>query len=84
MRRAIFAHWSRDGIVRWMFMLDINDRNLLSSFIISIIWLEMKKTNSYHAMDKFSRRQIDDTFLIFPQKIGLTFRANCLPRRQFV
>ena len=31
----------------------------------------------------FSRRQIDDIFLIFPRKQDLTFQANCLLRRQF-
>ena len=34
-------------------------------------------------MGKFSRRQIDDIFLIFPRKQALIFHANCLLRRQF-
>ena len=34
-------------------------------------------------MGIFSKRQIDDIFLIFPSKQDLTFHANCLLRRQF-
>ena len=44
----------------------------------------MVDLNAYHAMDKFSRRQIDDIFLIFPRKQALTFHANCLLKSQFV
>ena len=36
-----------------------------------------------HSLGIFSRRQIDDIFLIFPRKQGLTIHANCLPRTQF-
>ena len=32
--------------------------------------------NHYHSVGKFSRRQIDDIFLIFPRKQNLTFQAN--------
>ena len=32
---------------------------------------------------EFSRRQIDDIFLIFPRTYGLKVYANCLLRRQF-
>ena len=32
----------------------------------------------YHSMSKFSRRQIDSIFLIFPRKQDLTFHAHCL------
>ena len=32
--------------------------------------------NLYHSLGIFSRRQIDDTFLIFPKKEDLTFHAN--------
>ena len=39
--------------------------------------------NIYHSLDSFSRRQIDDIFLIFPRKQDFTFHANCLLRRQF-
>ena len=39
--------------------------------------------NLYHSLGIFSRRQIDDIFLIFPRKQDLTFLANCLLRRQF-
>ena len=39
--------------------------------------------NLYHSLGIFSRRQIDDIFLIFPRKQDLTFYANCLLRRQF-
>ena len=39
--------------------------------------------NLYHSLGIFSRRQIDDIFLIFPRKQNLTFHANCLLRRQF-
>ena len=39
--------------------------------------------NLYHSLGIFSRRQIDDIFLIFPRKQDLTFHANCLLRRQF-
>ena len=45
-----------------------------------------KQTNTinlYHSLGIFSRRQIDDIFLIFPRKQDLTFHANCLLRRQF-
>ena len=37
----------------------------------------------YHSLGIFSRRQIDDIFLIFLRKQDTTFHANCLPRRQF-
>ena len=37
----------------------------------------------YHSLGIFSRRQVDDMFLIFPRKQDLTFHANCLLRRQF-
>ena len=43
----------------------------------------MKCINLYHSLGIFSRRQIDDIFLIFPRKQDLTFHANCLLRRQF-
>ena len=33
--------------------------------------------NLYHSLGIFSRRQIDDIFLIFPRKQDLTFHANC-------
>ena len=39
--------------------------------------------NLYHSLGIFSRRQIDDIFLIFPRKQDMTFHANCLLRRQF-
>ena len=39
--------------------------------------------NLYHSLGIFSRRQIDDIFLIFPRKQDLTFHANCLLRRKF-
>ena len=39
--------------------------------------------NIYHAIGKFSRRQTDEIFLIFPRKQDLTLHANCLLRRQF-
>ena len=39
--------------------------------------------NLYHSLGIFSRRHIDDIFLIFPRKQDLTFHANCLLRRQF-
>ena len=39
--------------------------------------------NLYHSLGIFSRRQIDDIFLIFPRKQDLTFHANCFLRRQF-
>ena len=41
------------------------------------------KFNLYHSLGIFSRRQIDDIFLIFARKQDLTFHANCLLRRQF-
>ena len=34
--------------------------------------------NLYHSLGIFSRRQIDDIFLIFPRKQDTTFHANCL------
>ena len=43
-------------------------------------WLQI---NLYHSLGIFSRRQIDDIFLIFSRKQDLTFHANCLLRRQF-
>ena len=39
--------------------------------------------NFYHSKGKFSRRQTDHIFLIFPGKQTLTIYANCLLRRQF-
>ena len=36
--------------------------------------------NLYHSLGIFTRRQIDDIFLIFPRKQDLTFHANCLPQ----
>ena len=50
----------------------------LSWWIIKGFWF-----NLYHSLGIFSRRQIDDIFLIFPRKQDLTFHANCLLRRQF-
>ena len=36
----------------------------------------------YHPLGQFSRRRIDDVFLIFPRKQDVTLHANCLQRRQ--
>ena len=38
--------------------------------------------NLYHSLGIFSRRQIDDIFLIFPRKQDLTLHANCLLLRR--
>ena len=46
-------------------------------------WLEITIVNTYHTMGRFSRRQTDDIFLIFPRKQDLTLHANCLLQRQF-
>ena len=40
--------------------------------------------NLYHSLGIFSRRQIDDIFLIFPSKQDLTFHANCLLKCQIL
>ena len=47
--------------------------------IPSLLLVEML-FNTNHAMDKPSRRQTDDIFLIFPRKQHLTLYANCLLR----
>ena len=39
--------------------------------------------NLYHSLGKFSRRQIHDSFFIFPREQDLIFHANCLQWRQF-
>ena len=39
--------------------------------------------NLYSSMNIFSRRQTDNSFLIFPRKQILTLHANCLQWRQF-
>ena len=44
---------------------------------------QIRSVNLYHSLGIFSRRQIDDIFLIFPRKQDITFHANCLLRRQF-
>ena len=45
--------------------------------------LKVDKAAGPDDINIFSRRQIDDIFLIFPRKQDLTFHANCLLRRQF-
>ena len=42
-----------------------------------------KQVFTYQALCKFSRRQTDDSFIIFPRKYGQTLHANCLLRSQF-
>ena len=56
-------------------MQTVNDDLVCNIFLILF--------NLYHSLGIFSRRQIDDIFLIFPRKQDLTFHANCLLRRQF-
>ena len=46
-------------------------------------FLSVLRINLYHSLGIFSRRQIDDIFLIFLRKQDMTFHANCLLRRQF-
>ena len=50
------------------------------------LWLQNTRhtlLNLYHSVGKFSRRQIDDIFLIFPRKHGLSFHANWFIRDNF-
>ena len=45
----------------------------------NLIYQQLRSALSfYYSMETFSRRQIDDTFLIFPGKQDLAFHANCL------
>ena len=50
--------------------------------LLSLKWvidcLFYTTNTKYHPMGKFSRRQIDDIFIIFSRKQDLTLRANCL------
>ena len=62
----------------------------LLMLFISVTWTHQTRVlwslrciNLYHSLGIFSRRQIDDIFLIFPSKQDLTFHANCLLWRQF-
>ena len=62
--------------------------NLLSqiekvTIIQSEVPFQRPTINLCHSLGIFSRRQIDDIFLIFPRKQDLTFHANCLLRRQY-
>ena len=45
-------------------------------------YMDLKHFNFYHFLGLFNRRQIDDSFLIFPRKRALTFHANCLKKEE--
>ena len=64
---------------------DISSETLkkIGCFLLRILLGALRVNNLYHCLGIFSRRQIDDIFLIFPRKQDLTFHANCLLRRQF-
>ena len=51
---------------------------LLSTYSQTHVFTWCELFNLYHSLGIFSRRQIDDIFLIFPRKQDLTFHANCL------
>ena len=61
----------------------INNWSVMHVFV-EVNWcIRSAPFNLYHSLGIFCRRQIDDSFLIFPRKQDLTFHTNCLLRRQF-
>ena len=62
---------------------DMEHRKNNTPVVVSQVSLHLRLLNLYHSLGIFSRRQIDDIFLIFSRKQDLTVHANCLLRRQF-
>ena len=57
-----------------------DDKLIFFLFIpVNRIWhfMQIVTVNIYHSLDKLSRWQTDDIFLIYPSKQDLTFHANC-------
>ena len=69
-------------LYRYTFRQGTKAVNVTHVFLSVLFDLCRILVNLYHSLGIFSRRQIDDIFLIFPRKQDLTFHANCLLGRQ--
>ena len=63
--------------------MDASKRGVLLNKLADLMkrdqaYIAVSDFNHYHSLGIFSRRQIDDIFLIFSGKQDLTFHANCL------
>ena len=70
----------------WVFTVHVWQKSGFRMSLSVCFLIHMKIWNNfnlYYSLGLFSRWQINDSFLIFPRKLELTFHANSLQWRQF-
>ena len=75
---CICSLWEKGAFLAFLLFLHCHSLlNILTHIFLYFSLWEGSMINLYYSLGIFSRRQIDDIFLIFPRKQELTFHANC-------